>query len=529
MTFPPDLQLKPWKEDVHAPCLGLINPASGPKKGQPILDVAGRTEYFKDRVFNIVEVFKGSLKKPQTEMFTSFRDKLNECKEKSKEKGDPKFRPRLLIGGGDGTASFALTVFFKTISPDPDKGFPDTGNNFAWTDDELEKYFPALIQMPLGTGNDLGRALGWGHKYPGFTKVPVCCQQSLHAKNLVDWIDSAISVSTPFVNFDVWGFMPPPEEDSMNVKVCELVKVKKVNGKKQCVMKPADPVAPFLVFLYCSYGFIAQVVSRFQPNRRSSQLANKYEMTKSTLAILLGYRPKQLRAGMDGLTIHNIPGAPNEKNGTDRYFPPRDTRKPSSYQDAGFMNANSFVGGNLHGVDRANCLARWCFCGLERKICGCKPTRAPVDPTDGKADFFRERLLKTILKTGSRLLTDKRDGGIVRFKGEKGQGIFFQFDGEGRFAFHPDGEEWRMDIKHVLKVPMVVAGKFFRKNPSLDGQEAKFEIPGTPEEQGKVKARLLKWISGGLVAELNATPEEIKKADLPLYGEDKEGTPANSA
>merc|ERR1719333_1794217 len=103
--------------------------------------------------------------------------------------------------------------------------------------------------------------------------------------------------------------MPPPGEDSCNFKVCELAQVKKIDGSKHIVMKQADPVAPFLIFLYCSFGFIAQVVSRFQPNRRSSQLANKYEMTKSTLAILLGYRPKQLRAGMDGLTIHNIPGA----------------------------------------------------------------------------------------------------------------------------------------------------------------------------------------------------------------------------
>ena len=40
----------------------------------------------------------------------------------------------------------------------------------------------------------------------------------------------------------------------MNVKVCELVRVQKINGAKQLVLKPADPVAPFLIFLYCSYG-----------------------------------------------------------------------------------------------------------------------------------------------------------------------------------------------------------------------------------------------------------------------------------
>merc|ERR1719506_1425450 len=247
---------------------------------------------------------------------------------------------------------------------------------------------------------------------------------------------------------------------------------------------------------------------------------NKLVMTKATAEIILGFRAKQLRSGMDGFSLSNLPGAPLEKNGTDKYFPPRTTRKASSYKDVGFMNVDSFVGGNLHGRDRSTFCNRWFSCGSGRK---------PVNPTDGKADFFRERLGPTVAKTGNKLLVDKKDGAVARFAPAPGQGIFFQWDGEGRFAFHPDGEEWRMDIKHVLKVPMVVAGKFFRKNPSLEGREAKFEIPGTPEEQGKVKARLLKWISGGLVAELNATSEEIKKADLPLYGEDKEGTPANSA
>jgi len=508
MTFPPNLQLKPWDPAVHAPCLGLINPVSGPKKGQPILEVCHRTDYYKDRVFNIVDVFKATFAKK--EAFINFRAMLNDAKAKAIEKNDPKFRPRLLIGGGDGTASFALTVFFKTIAPDEEAGMPDTGNGFAWSDEDLEKYFPALIQMPLGTGNDLGRALGWGFKYPGFTKLPLCCQQSRHGTNLVNWIDNAISVSTPFVNFDVWGFMPPPGEDAMNVKVCELVRVTKVDGKKQVIVKPADPVAPFLIFLYCSYGFIAQVVSRFQPNRRASQLGNKIEMTKATAQIMLGFRAKQFRSGMDGLTITNLPGAPNEKNGTDRYFPPRDSRKASSYKDAGFMNVNSFVGGNLAGYDRKGVMNRWCLCGHDRK---------PVDPTDGKCDFFRERLYPTLAKTGNRLMTDKREGGIVRFAGDKGQGICFQFDGEGRFAFHPDGQEFRMDIRHVLKVPMVVANSFSRK---CKGQQSdcKFEIPGTPEEKSQIVARLKKWVSGGLVQELNATTEEIKSAGIPLLGEE---------
>jgi hypothetical protein len=364
--------------------------------------------------------------------------------------------------------------------------------------------------MPLGTGNDLGRALGWGFKYPGYTKCP-CCQQSFHGKNIRAWIDHAISVSTPYVNFDVWGFMPPPDKDTMNVKVAELARVKKVNGEKQLILRPADPVAPFLVFLYCSYGFIGQVISRFQPQRRSSQLMNKLVMTKATAEIILGFRAKQLRPGMDGFSLSNLPGAPLEKNGTDRYFPPRESRKASAYKDVGFMNVDSFVGGNLRGMDRTTFCNRWFSCGSGRK---------PVNPTDGKADFFRERLGPTVAKTGNKLLVDKKDGAVARFAPAPGQGIFFQWDGEGRFAFHPDGEEWRMDICRVLTIPMVVAGSFMNKRSTPVGQDVKFSIVGTPEEKIRVKARLMQAVSGALVSELNATAEEIKRAGLILDGDE---------
>jgi hypothetical protein len=465
VVFSKELTLKPYDPAIHAPVLGLTNPKSGPKMGAPILEVCARSEHYKDRFFDIVEVFKGTFKK--SEMWQNFRKLLWEAKDLSKEKNNADFRPRLFIGGGDGTASFALTVFFKTIAPDPDNGFNDTGNGFAWTDEELKSYFPALVQMPLGTGNDLGRALGWGHHYPGWTTSP-CCQVGCHDKHLVNWIDNALRVSTPYVNYDVWGLMPPPGQEQTNVKVCQLAKVSKVDGKKQVTMRIADPVAPFLVFLYCSFGFIAQVVSRFEPHRKSSQIANKIMMGKAVAEIVLGFRAKQLRSGLEGFSFCNLPDTPLEKNGTDRWFPPRDTRKAKQYKDLGFMNANSFVGGQIGGSDRAGCCTRWMLCGKGRK---------KVDPTDGRADFFRQRLIPTLAKTGNCIQTDKKDGGTIKYKGDKGQGQFFQFDGEGRFAFHPDGEEWRLDVKHVLVVPMVVAGSYFRR--SGQPPQGNFEIPGT--------------------------------------------------
>jgi len=80
-----------------------------------------------------------------------------------------------------------------------------------------------------------------------------------------------------------------------------------------------------------------------------------------------------------------------------------------------------------------------------------------------------------------------------------------------------------MDIRRVLTIPMVVAGSFIKKNSSSSGQLGKFEIIGTPEEKAHVKARLMKSVSGGLVAELNATPEEIKRAGMVLDGDQGSG------
>lgn len=505
-TFPADLQLIPWDPQVHAPCVGLINPKSGPRKGAPILEVCKRTDYFKDRIFNIVDVFKASFKKAEGygQAFIDFRSMLNDAKAKSVEKNDPKFRPRLFCGGGDGTASFSLTILFRILQPDPDAGLPDKGNGFMWTDEEMKLYFPGIIQMPLGTGNDLGRALGWGAKYPGWG---LCGGASSRGKRLQNWMDMAIRVSTPVVNFDVWGLMPPPGEDQMKLKVCQLAQVKKVEGKKQCVMREADPVAPFLIFLYLSFGFIAQVVSRFEPKRTKSQIMNKVVMGVKTAEILLGFRPKQLKSGMEGFSVENVPGEPNEKNGTNRYFPPRNGRKGRSYYDVGIMNANSFVGGQLHGADRMSCSTRWCKCGSGRER---------VDPTDGKADFFRERLVPTILKTGNMLQTDKKPGGTFKYEAAAGQGQFFQFDGEGRFAFSPDGAAWEFSITHALTVPMVVAPTFKKH----DEAPVEFKFGGsTAEETQRIRTRMAKWVKGEVVTEMNATEDEMRSAGLPVVAE----------
>eukprot|EP00747_Dinoflagellata_sp_TGD_P169623 gnl/TRDRNA2_/TRDRNA2_199074_c0_seq1.p1 gnl/TRDRNA2_/TRDRNA2_199074_c0~~gnl/TRDRNA2_/TRDRNA2_199074_c0_seq1.p1 ORF type:complete len:530 (+),score=81.11 gnl/TRDRNA2_/TRDRNA2_199074_c0_seq1:60-1649(+) len=501
VTFPRDLELSPWDPSRHAPFVGLINPSSGGKKGFPILEVCRRTKYYDERMFHIVEVVKGG------QAMINFRKHLNGAKQQAMEKNDAKFRPRLICGGGDGTAAFAMLVVFKALLADNEQeGCKDTGNGFSWTDEELEKYFPALVQMPLGTGNDLGGVLGWGRKYPGFCRNP-CAGPQTRGRNLRNWFNLALLVTTPVVSFDVWGFMPAPGQEVMDVKMCELAGIKQVNGKQMCVMKKPDVVVPFLVLLYSSYGFSAHVVARFQLKRTNSQLKNLGLYANIGTELTFGKDLKELRGNMTGMSVTNLPGAPLEKNGTDRYFPPRTGRKDKSYSEVGFLNINSYSGGVLHGLDRASVCRRWCMCSIGRR---------PVDSGDGKADFFRQRSVRTICKTGRNLQTDKKDGATFHFEGSAGQGIFFQYDGEGRFAFHPQGNAWRMDIQRVMTIPVVATRNSVAASGEARGKEVRFSMIGEPAEAARVKARILKWVHGDLVQELNATEDDIRSAGLEL-------------
>merc|ERR1712137_641264 len=479
--------------NLHAPCIGLINPKSGGKKGEPILEVCRRTNYYKERIFHIIEVVKS--KKPGG-LLDDFRNRLNEAKAHAAEKNDPRFRPRIICGGGDGTASFVLSILFGALEANPERGeLMDRGNGFIWSDEEMNKYFPALIQMPLGTGNDLGGIFGLGRKYPGYVKMGGIAGRG---KALVDWFDMVLRVTTPVVPFDVWGFMPPPGSEHMNVKVCELNNIGRVDGKKQFIMKPADIVVPFLVLLYSSFGFSGQVIAEFQLKRCETQFQNLMQYVKIS-APLLTYasRPPQLRRKLEGFSV----GLPEEDGGT-QYFPPRATRKDTAYGEVGFLNINSYSGGNITGKDRATCTNRWLSCGSGR---------TPVQYGDGAMDLFRARQLRTFAKVGTKYQTDKKHGAVFKYEAAKGQGLFFQYDGEGRFAFSPDGEPWRMDVRHVFQIPVVVAPWM-----GNDDRSAGFSFTCTPEEIAATKHRITRWTRGDLVPELNATREEIERAGLPL-------------
>jgi len=276
---------------------------------------------------------------------------------------------------------------------------------------------------------------GLGRKYPGYVRLGGAAARG---KALVDWFDMALRAATPVVSFDVWGFMPPPGEEHMNVKVCELNNIEKLDGKKQFIMKPADIVVPFLVLLYSSFGMPGQIIAEFQLKRCETAFQNKLQYVK-IIAPLLTYAksPPQLRRKLEGFSV-----ALPEEDGGKQYFPPRPTRKDKAYGEVGFLNINSYMAGNITGKDRASCTNRWCLCGSGR---------SPVQYGDGSIDLFRARQPRTAAKVGTTHQTDKQHGAIFKYEAAKGQGLFFQYDGEGRFAFHPDGEAWRMDVQPCFK------------------------------------------------------------------------------
>lgn len=496
-------KLPVFKPGFHVPVLALINQNSGAQAGRDILQLARHSDYYNERFFDIIAVVRD---KGPGGMLDLFRRQLIGAKNDAVKMG---VRPRIISGGGDGTGSFALFIVFLALKADDSRkdgeNLADTGNGFIWTDEEMETYFPALAQLPLGSANDFAHILGWGHKFPGDMPVKCCGLRGYPIKALTKWVEAVISKDAPVVNFDIWGIMPPAGQGTCNFKVCELTgkpgrtpKVD-VHGQKQLVMKEASLPAPFFICLYFTAGFMAYVVARFQLNRHVSPMLNKLEYVKQAVGIYLESTPPQLKYFLDGVQV-DCDAEP--------YFPPRRGKgnKGRRYSDVGFYNIN-WQGGYAHGADRAGACSR---------LCG---TRKPVSFNDEKIDMLRVKgAVQTAIKNpGTRYQTDKRSDMTLKYQGEKGKGIFFQWDGEARLAFSPTGEAFDIHIRRVLNVPVVIGPYVSPKlTGKLDnGSPARFNFVGdTPEARRAVQDRITKLCNGQLAEEVNAKEADITAASL---------------
>jgi len=494
-------ELPPFESARHVPVLALINPRSGAGAGSDILDVARRSPYYRDRFFDIIALYR---RRERGGVLDVFREELNAAKEEARALG---VRPRLISGGGDGTASFALCVVFAALAADEsraDEGLADAGNGFIWTDDDLERFFPALAQMPLGTANDFGHILGWGQKYPGDGRRGESAMLCLQA-----WVESVISPRSQVVNFDVFGIMPEAGKEHCDFKLCELTGRKgrdprvQLDGRSQMLMTEAALPVPFLVCLYFSAGFGAEVVSRFQLNRKDRPWKNRLEYVKQGAGIVTQARPPQLGNRMEGVSV---------RCEGQEYFPPRKGGSEGHgerYREVGFYNIN-WQANMIHGADRAPACTR---------LCG---TREPVTFNDGCVDMYRMRFRSFLKNPGTKFQTDKRRDMTLRHVGRPGQGVFFQWDGEARFAFSPSGEAFSIHVRKVLNIPVVLGHGFDPKitgDPD-NGRPASFAFCGdSPLERQRVRQRMLENVRGELDAALNATKGEMKAAGLPCAGD----------
>jgi len=505
-----DARMPTFEPERHTPMLALINPFSGAMAGSDILCLARQTPYYQNTFFNIIDVVKDQRRGGLLDVF---RLELCRAKEEAKEMGT---RPRLISGGGDGTASFTLFMVFAALRADPTReedGFEDQGNGLIWTDKEMKDYFPALAQMPLGSANDFGRTLGWGQRYPGDSESRGIVGSRVKALDaLRNWISSAIDPRTRLANFDVFGIVPRDGEEACNFKLAELSGRRGLNpkvnidGKDQLLMKEAGLPVPLFLCLYFSAGFAAYMTARFQMNRRRTPLQNKLEYARQAFGIVSEWVPPQLNVGLDGVQI-TCGGEGKEET----YFPPRAEKGNTgrNYREVGFLNIN-WQAGMANGADRAPMLGRICS------------TREPAKFNDGRMDMYRLKFASAIKNPGLKIQTDKKDGGITfTHEGTRGKGIFFQWDGEARFAFSPSGEQFHINIRKMLNIPVVLGPEYDARvtgDPD-NGRPVHFAFAGPTEEKSAVfRERILRGVCGELNAELLASRDEMAAVGLPCEG-----------
>jgi len=525
--LPPVVAAASPNGECTAPFIGLLNPRSGSKMGSVILEEAARFPSWHAHLFDIVHVAT------RPAVMAAFRNELLATAAEARQR-DPPCRPRLLCGGGDGTASFAIWCIFRALQV--------ADNDPLWTDEELGALFPALVQMPLGTGNDLSGVLGWGR-----TINPVDDQARTK-----EWFRNALSLRRPIRNFDVWGINPLPDCTLEHAKYCCLAGLDPEFPDRP-IFKEAGPAIPLISLLYFSVGFEAFVAALVELNRKESRLQNFLQYGVQISAGMLGAQRRNV--DLSGVKVTVPDGASMRQ-----FFPPpeREQDQGFEYQSLGLMNINSFGGGMWSADD-------------------------PALYDDGRVDLFRQRdFFGNFMARGLRHQTRKHTRAFFQVPKEV-PGIHCQVDGEARFVFHPGGKDFTLDVRRVMQIPVVIgpdgdravgssagwvvvmdhdAGKkdaafipaasieeckqlcirhgfggfcvhngkayfraeaaselkkhlFFRRDATFyirdeRVNEAAFSFVGGEEKVRAFRRQLRRWVTGGLAAEFNASPEELK-------------------
>lgn len=390
-----------------APFLGLWNPKSGCRAGEKILRLARRWPLYRIRFFDILDVATNENAK------IAFLRSLEGVKMESIAY---KCRPRLLFGGGDGTASFTIWCIFRTLrveEPSVNTWLASEQQFWLWNEEDLQLYFPALVHIPLGTGNDLAGSFGWGRKFGTSNK-----------KQLYRRFLECTSQSRPIVPFDVWGLHGLADS---GLKVAEYAGPDP-NHLDRSRFKLAGPSVPFISLLYTTFGYEAFVAAQVELQRSPSRFKNLVEYAKAIPEALIG--PQRRNIDLTGIRAF----VPHDRNPASKktYFPPpgRGTQG-SEYSSLGFFNINSYAGGVWTANDSAL-------------------------TDDGKLDMFRQKnFLANVLRRGRTYLTEKHAHAWFSIPGDL-PGVHFQVDGEARLLFSPQSKTSTFKVPRVMQVPVVV-------------------------------------------------------------------------
>lgn len=315
--------------------------------------------------------------------------------------------PTVLCGGGDGSYWQCVHVVEEARR----RMSPDCSGCIG---------LPNLVVVPLGTGNDLSNALGWGKKAPNVEKL----------ENLLDLVRDQTE-KCELTGLDRWALHWTEDQDS--------------GEKGQCWGRPL----PERLLCYFSVGWDASIALRFEterqqcPDKFSSPFKNNWRYT------MLGagefFRPSEVLNGklklvVDGEEIHipadirslkfvNIRSA---QSGLDFWGPctPRSPKSGKIVQKGGYMKLTS-----------------------NRRDFECESLHPPACD-DGVIEVVATQGLRHML--GIRAKMDK----AFRLA----QGSVIELTLLESLPVQTDGEAWmqqpcNLAIKHRDKVPMVVGPK----------------------------------------------------------------------
>jgi len=363
----------------------FVNPLSGGQVGAELLEIPQpfsipiplTTRRARLHVFSLLEGIAGN-----KQGFHVMRDALSTCD-----------MVRVFVGGGDGTVMWVVQ------------------------EAELHHINPQRMHIgmvPLGTGNDFSRSLGWGGRNPDASAL-LKDDCALLKQLLKDWLKAPTSLH------DVWKVtLKVDAEDGT------------IYRKDAPVRKDGHDVKELETFmiLYCGIAKDAELAYNVELNRTKSQFLNKLVYIWQGLMISLHFFccvGQRVHRVLRGLYHGTSPQAPSVFEVGLRHKGPRLYSNPEMIL---CLNIDSYAGGTARHLWSSS----WRY-GTSQPLCE-DLLDAEQDPSDGQLEVLTlSRLLRAAMPT-QKVLGGRRvfQGAPLHFEFKQRNYrdviTFFQVDGE---------------------------------------------------------------------------------------------------